>query len=86
MSAKELKLVVAGSEPANDRDAQADAKETLLRAAEQAVSSGVELDAFMTSAYAAYLQANPTVRERIESNHLMAQIDELRRRGALASA
>lgn len=38
------------------------------------------------AAFAAYLQANPAARERVETTHLLAQLDDLRRRGILATA
>ena len=39
-----------------------------------------------TTAFAAYIQANPAARERVEAAHLLAQLDDMRRRGVLATA
>ncbi len=63
-----------------------DANTAMSRAAERAARLDVDLDAFMQAAFAAYIQANPAARERIEASHLLAQLDDLRRRGALATA
>ena len=41
---------------------------------------------FMQAAFAAYIRANPAARERIEATHLLAQLDDMRRRGVLATA
>ncbi len=64
----------------------ADANTTMSRAAECAVRLDVDLDGFMQAAHAAYMQANPAERERLEAMHLLAYFDDLRRRGALAKA
>ena len=64
----------------------ADADMTMLRAAEFAVRLDVDLDGFMQAAHAAYMQANPAARERFEAMHLLAHLDDLRRRGVLATA
>ncbi|MGD0838373.1 MAG: hypothetical protein ABSB49_17180 [Polyangia bacterium] len=63
-----------------------DANMTMLRAAESAARLNVDLDSFMQGAFAAYIQANPAARERIETTNLLAQLDDLRRRGVLATA
>ncbi len=64
----------------------ADANTTMSRAAECAVRLDVDLDGFMQAAHTAYLQANPAARERFEAMHLLAYVDDLRRRGVLAKA
>jgi hypothetical protein len=72
---------------ADDRERQvAEAREAMLRAAELAVRLGVDLDGFMSGAFGAYLETNPSVREQVESLHLLARVNELRRRGAVAAA
>ena len=58
----------------------------MSRAAESAARLDVDLDGFMQAAFAAYMQANPAARERVEATHLLEQLDDLRRRGVLATA
>ena len=58
----------------------------LAQAAEEAVRLGLDPDAFFAGVQAAYLKANPELRERLESAHLMAQMEELRRRGMVGQA
>ena len=64
----------------------ADANMAMSRAAESAARLDVDLDGFMQTAFAAYIRANPAARERIEATHLLAQLDDMRRRGVLATA
>ena len=64
----------------------ADANMTMSRAAESAARINADLDGFMQAAFAAYIQANPAARERVEAAHLLAQLDDMRRRGVLATA
>jgi hypothetical protein len=68
------------------RVAVAEVQALLTQAAQKAVQLGLDPDAFMAGAQAAYLNANPELRERLESAQLMAQLDELRRRGMLGQA
>ena len=63
-----------------------DADRSMLRAAERAVRLDFDLNTFMQAAHSAYLQASPATRERLEAAQLMAHLDELRRRGVLATA
>ncbi len=58
----------------------------LTRAAELAVQVGADLDTFLTVARAAYLQANPAVREQLESMHLLVHMAHLRQRGLVGEA
>ena len=46
----------------------------------------IDLDGLMQAAFAAYVQANPAARERVEATHLLAQLDDMCRRGVLATA
>jgi predicted translin family RNA/ssDNA-binding protein len=64
----------------------ADANMAMSRAAESAARLDIDLDGFMQAAFAAYLEANPAVRERVEATYLLEQLDDMRRRGVLASA
>jgi hypothetical protein len=71
----------------SNRDSMvADANTAMSRAAESAARLDIDLDGFMQAAFAAYIQANPAARERIEATHLLAQLDDMRRRGVLATA
>lgn len=58
----------------------------LVRAAECAVHLNHDLNTFMQAAHSAYMQASPATRERLEAVQLMAHLDDLRRRGVLATA
>jgi hypothetical protein len=64
----------------------ADADKSMLQAAESAVRLDFNLDAFMQAAHSAYMQASPATRERLEAVQLLAHLDDLRRRGVLATA
>jgi len=63
-----------------------DADVSILRAAEGAVRLNYDLNTFMQAAHSAYMQASPATRERLEAVQLMAHLDDLRRRGVLATA
>jgi len=72
---------------ANGRESMvSDADTSILRAADCAVRLDFDLNTFMQAAHSAYLQASPATRERLEAVRLMAQLDDLRRRGVLATA
>jgi hypothetical protein len=64
----------------------ADADKSMLQAAEYAVRLDFNLDSFMQAAHSAYMQASPATRERLEAAQLLAHLDDLRRRGVLATA
>jgi hypothetical protein len=64
----------------------ADADMSILQAAECAARLDFDLDTFMRAAHSAYLQASPATREHLESVQLLAHLDDLRRRGILATA
>ena len=70
----------------DDGETEQSVEQSVEHAAELAVRIGVDLDTFMAAAYGAYLDASPDLREKLESRQLIAQIDELRRRGTLAAA
>jgi hypothetical protein len=73
--------------PGGSRESMlAKANMAMSRAAESAARLDIDLDSFMQGAFAAYIQANPAARERVEAMHLAAQLDDLRRRGVLATA
>jgi hypothetical protein len=64
----------------------ADADASMLRAAECAVRLDFDLNTFMQAAHSAYMEASPATRERLEAVQLLAHLDDLRRRGVLATA
>lgn len=68
------------------QDEASPGQQNLSIAAESAAKAGVNLQDFMSAAYGAYLAANPELREQMESQYLMAQLDELRRHGRLGQA
>ena len=69
-----------------DRAALAELEVLVNQAADKAVKLGLGIDVFMGAAQAAYLNANPALREHLESAHFMAQLGELRRRGLVGVA
>src|SRR5262249_40184599 len=58
----------------------------LMDAAQAAVGGGMELDAFMTLAWTAYVEAQPGLREQLEQQQLTAMLAEERRRGRVGQA
>lgn len=60
--------------------------ELLARAAELCVDHGIDGDAFVRGAWAAYLEARPGLREYLEEMQLRTQLDELRRTGRMGQA
>jgi hypothetical protein len=60
--------------------------EMLTRAAELAAEQGIESEAFMASAWQAYLDGHPGMREELEVKELRSKLRKLRKRGLVASA
>jgi hypothetical protein len=60
--------------------------ELLSRAAEICVEQDVDVDAFMRSAWSAYLEARPGMREYLEEMQLRNQLDEYRKSGRMGNA
>jgi hypothetical protein len=60
--------------------------ELLVAAAEAAAQAGVDLDAFMSNAWGAFMEARPGLREQIEHIQLLAQLETLRQAGRLGQA
>lgn len=63
-----------------------DLKQLLAQAAAVAVETGVTLDSFADSAWQAWLEAKPGLREELEARALLAQLGTLRERGLVGSA
>ena len=64
----------------------AEVSRLLSQAAALCVEHGVDVDAYMSGAWGAYVEARPGMRDHIEELHLRDQLDELRKRGLLGSA
>jgi hypothetical protein len=58
----------------------------LNRAAALAASLDIDLDAWMKTAWSAYVDARPGLREHIEEMQIMAQINALRQSGRIGQA
>jgi hypothetical protein len=58
----------------------------LAQAAALGARHGIEADAFMQGAWAAFIDARPGLREQLEEMHLKSQLDELRKQGRLGEA
>jgi hypothetical protein len=64
----------------------AKANQAIVATAQLAAAAGIDLDRFMEASFAAFLAASPAARDQVESAQLVAQFDEMRRRGVLAAA
>jgi hypothetical protein len=60
--------------------------ELLSRAAALCAGYGLDLDTFMRGAWAAYMDASPGLRERLEEVQLLGQLAELRDSGRIGEA
>jgi hypothetical protein len=58
----------------------------LSQAATLCVEHGVDVDAYMSGAWAAYVEARPGMRDQLEEMKLRDQLDELRKLGRMGSA
>lgn len=58
----------------------------LTQAAHLATRAGVPLDEFMRAAWSAFVDSLPGLRQRIETEQLIAQLETLRARGAVGQA
>lgn len=65
---------------------QSEVGELLAQAANLCVEHGLDVDAFLTGAWSAYVEARPGLREYLEEIHLRGQLDELRKQGRLGEA
>jgi hypothetical protein len=61
-------------------------EDLLAQAAALGARHGIEADAFMQGAWAAFIDARPGLREQLEEMHLKTQLDELRKQGRLGEA
>jgi hypothetical protein len=58
----------------------------LTQAAAMCVEHDVDVDAFMRSAWSAYLETRPGMREHLEDMQLRNQLDEYRKSGRMGKA
>ena len=72
------------AEPAKPWTAQLE--ELLAQAAALGAHHGVDADAFMKGAWAAYIDARPGLREELEEMQLKNQLEELRKLGRMGEA
>jgi hypothetical protein len=61
-------------------------EDLLERAAQLAATHGIDSDAFIASAWTAYLAARPELREELEDKQLRLELKRLRKRGLVGSA
>jgi hypothetical protein len=61
-------------------------RQLFTRAADLCVQHGLDLDDYMTGAWAAYVEARPGLRAHLEELGLRAQLDELRKLGRMGKA
>lgn len=65
---------------------QAELDTLLLQAAELCVEHDLDIEAFMSEAWSAYVEARPGFREYLEELQLRNQLEELRKTGRVAEA
>ena len=58
----------------------------LTQAATLCIEHGLEIDAYLSGAWAAYVDARPGMRSQLEELQLRDQLEELRRLGRIAKA
>jgi hypothetical protein len=83
--------LVTATEPAEPLESSrpawyAEVGQMLSQAAALCIEHGIDLDAYMSGAWAAYVEARPGMRDQLEEAQLRAQLEELRKLGRLASA
>lgn len=72
--------------PQNDAPWQAKASLLLRRVAEMCVEHDVDVETFMKSAWATYVDVRPGMREEIEAAHLTQQLEAMRSAGKIGLA
>lgn len=58
----------------------------LTQAAILCIQHGLDVDAYMSGAWAAYVEARPGMRSQLEEMHLRDQLEELRKLGRIGQA
>jgi hypothetical protein len=74
------------AEPIESRPWHFEVSQLLTQAATLCIQHGIELEAYMSGAWAAYVDARPGLRNQLEEQHLRDQLEELRRLGRIAKA
>ncbi len=69
-----------------ERDLEVTLRDLLDHAAALSVVQEVLLDDFMRTAWQAYMDARPGLREQLEDRKMTARLDELRARGQVGRA
>lgn len=76
-----------GADAASDAMSPAQEMTALLnRAGALAVGMGIDLDTWMKTAWSAYVDARPGLREHLEDMQLIAQLSTLRQNGRMGQA
>ena len=65
---------------------QAEVGRLLTQAAALCVQEGVDVESFMKSAWSAYVEARPGMRDYLEEMQLRDQLEEIRKLGRMAEA
>jgi hypothetical protein len=65
---------------------QAELGRFLTKAAALCVEHGVEVESFMKTAWSAYVEARPGMREHLEEMQLRDQLEEIRQAGRMGQA
>jgi hypothetical protein len=65
---------------------QTEASELMSQAAALCIEHGVDIERYMSGAWASYVEARPGLRAELEEAQLRAHLAELRQLGRLASA
>jgi hypothetical protein len=86
MPQSNLPVGASGSTDEGRSQADGGVLDLLARAAQLADQAGVSSEAFLSAAWAAYLDARPAFREGLEHKQLLDQLAALRARGQLAQA
>lgn len=58
----------------------------LIEAATLCIQHGLDVDVYMSSAWAAYVEARPGMRDQLEELELRDQLEELRKAGRIGAA
>jgi hypothetical protein len=75
------------SEPIDaPRPWQTEVGRLLAQAAALCVQQGVDVETFMKSAWSAYVEARPGMRDYLEEMQLRDQLDEIRKAGRMGEA
>jgi len=74
------------SSEATSRRWDFEVSQLLTQAAALCIEHGIEIDAYLSGAWAAYVDARPGMRHYLEERQLRDHLDELRKLGRMAQA